>query len=290
MQESTLMIKYEHLKELMELYGQDLTQGMLILVVGLILLHWFIRRFKAYIDKHKGDQWPVKTISTIVYIILLSFILDVSFAPIGLDMETIARFMGIISLAAIALVITLRPYFPTLPFHIGNVVHIDGLFGKVEATNLYHTHLKTFDGRLVYIPNSKIMKNVVTNYHKTPGRRVRINVRIPYEQDLIKAKQVLEAAMIADPRVLITPRPQVWALDLEGGSVELGARCWVDNQNYWLTRCELIEIIKLRFDHQKIRMALPMQQLYLRHKLRDDDYPANAKKLFSTEEATNENQ
>lgn len=289
MQESTTMIKYEHLKELFDLYGQDLTQGMLILVLGLILLHWFIRRFKAYIDKHKGDQWPVNRISTIVYIILLSFILDVSFAPIGLDMETIARFMAIISLAAIVLVIMLRPYFPTLPFHIGNVVNIDGLFGKVEATNMYHTHLKTFDGRLVYIPNSKIMKNVVTNYHKTPGRRVRINVRIPYEQDLIKAKQILEAAMIADPRVLTTPRPQVWALNLEGGSVELGARCWTDNKDYWLTRCELIEVIKLRFDHQNIRMALPMQQVYLRPQLRDDDHPGDLKKWFSMKEAADEN-
>jgi small conductance mechanosensitive channel len=177
-----------------------------------------------------------------------------------------------------------------LPFHIGNVVHIDGLFGKVAATNMYHTHLKTFDGKMVFIPNSKIMKNVVTNYHNTPGRRIRINVRIPYEQDLIKAKQILETVMIADPRVLVTPRPQVWALNLEGGSVELGARCWTDNENYWLTRCELIEIIKLRFDHQNIRMALPMQQLYLRHELQDDDYPGNAKKWFSTREAANENQ
>ena len=284
------MTKYEGLKEFMELYGNILTQSMLLLMLGIILLHWFIRRFRFYIDKHKGNEWPVKRISAIVYIILLFFILNTILVHVGFDMKTMVRFLTIIGMAAIALVIVLRPYIPTLPFHIGNVVNIDGLFGKVAAINIYHTHLKTFDGRMVFLPNSKIMKNVVTNYHNTPGRRIKINVRIPYEQDLIKAKQLLEAVMITDPRVLVAPRPQVWALDLEGGSVELGARCWVDNQNYWLTRCELIEIIKLRFDHQKIRMALPMQQLYLRHELRDNDYPGNAKKWFSTQEAANENQ
>ena len=98
MHEWTFMTKYERLKELMELYGQDLTQGMLILVMGLILLHWFIRRFKAYIDKHKGNQWPVKRISIIVYIILLFFILNVSLVRIGLDLETIARFLAIMGL------------------------------------------------------------------------------------------------------------------------------------------------------------------------------------------------
>jgi len=289
MHEWSFITKYERLKEFMELYGQDLTQGMLILVLGLILLHWFIRRFKAYIDEHKGNQWPVKRISSIVYIILLFFVLNVSLIRIGLDTGTIARFLAIIGLVAIALMIVLRPYLPTLPFHIGNVVRIDGLFGKVEATNMYHTRLKTFDGRMIFIPNSKIMKNVVTNYHNTPGRRIRINVRIPYKEDLIKTKQILEAVMIADPRVLITPRPQVWALDLEGGSVELGARCWTDNKNYWLTKCELIEMIKLRFDHQNIRMALPMQQVYLRPQLGDDGEPGDPAISMTLKEAANEN-
>jgi small conductance mechanosensitive channel len=290
MHEWTFMTKYQSLKELMELYGHDLTQGMLILVMGLILLHWLIRRFKVYIDKHKGNQWPVKRISSIVYIVLLFFVLNVSLVRIGLDLETISRFLAIISLAAIALVIVLRPYLPTLPFHVGNVVLIDGLFGKVASTNMYHTQLKTFDGKMVFIPNSKIMKNVVTNYHKTPGRRVRVNVRIPYEQDLIKAKQILEAVMIADPRVLTTPRPQVWALDLEGGSVELGARCWANNENYWLTKCDLIEMIKLRFDHQNIRMALPMQQVYIRHQIGENGEPGCLENLTPTKEDANENQ
>lgn len=285
----TFMTKYEHLKESMELYGHNLIQCMLALVLGLILLHWFIRRFRAYIDKHKGDEWPVKRISSIVYITLLFFILNFCLVLAGLDLVTNARFLAIISLAAIALVVVFRPYFPTLPFHIGNVVRIDSLFGKVAAINMYHTHLKTFDGKMVFIPNSRVMKNVVTNYHNTPGRRIKINVRIPYEQDLIKAKQILEAVMIAEPRVLATPRPQVWALNLEGGSVELGARCWTDNKDYWLTRCELIEVIKLRFDHQNIRMALPMQQVYLRPQLRDDDHPGDLKKWFSMKEAANEN-
>jgi small conductance mechanosensitive channel len=262
--------EYEHLKEIMELYGLDLIQSMLILVVGVVLLHWFIRRFRIYLDKTKGNQWPVKRISAIVYIILLFFVLNLCLFQIGLDIKTIGLFLAIISLFVIAFVIVLRPYFPTLPFHVGNTVLIDGLFGKVIAINMYHTHLKTFDGKMVFIPNSKVMKNVITNYHQTPGRRIKINVSIPYTEDLIKAKQVLEAVMVADPRVLVTPRPQVWALSIEGGSVELGGRCWADNENYWLTKCDLVEMIKLRFDHQGIQMALPMQKVFFQSQLEDE--------------------
>ncbi len=264
---------YERLKEIMDLYGQDLLQSMFILVIGVVLLQWFIRRFRMYLDRTRGNQWPVKRISAIVYIILLFFVLNLCFVQIGFDFETIGLFLAIISLFVIALVIVLRPYFPTLPFHVGNPVFIDGFFGKVMATNMYHTHVKTFDGKMVFIPNSKIMKSVITNYHGTPGRRIKIDVSIPYTGDLIKAKQTLEAVMIADPRVLVTLRPQVWALDMEGGRVKLGARCWTDNENYWLTKCDLIEMIKLRFDHESIRMALPMQQIFLRPQLGDDSDP-----------------
>ena len=51
-----------------------------------------------------------------------------------------------------------------------------------------------------------------------------MNVGIRYDQDLIRAKQVLEAIMIEDPRVKVTPRPVVYVLNLSNGCVELGGR------------------------------------------------------------------
>jgi small conductance mechanosensitive channel len=263
MSQEDLIGKYEQLKHLLGLYGQDLAVGMLLLVIGLIALHGFIRWFRSFLVQHKGDQWPVGKITAIVYFILLEIVVNVSLVIMGLDAETIVRFVVIVSLSVVALIILLRPYFPVLPFHVGHTVKIDGLFGKVVATNLYHTQLKTFDGKTIFIPNTRILKNVVVNYHHTPGRRIKINLHIPYDEDLPKAKQIIEAIMIADPRVLTSPRPQVWTLDVEGGSVGLGARCWADNAKYWLTRCELTEKIKLRFDHEGIRMALPRHQVFL---------------------------
>jgi len=56
---------------------------------------------------------------------------------------------------------------------------------------------------------------------------------------------------------------------LDGGSVELGARCWTDNKKYWPTKCELTEKIKLCFDKEGIKLALPRGQVYLRHEDRN---------------------
>lgn len=284
----TMLTKYERLKNVLGLYGQDLTQGMLLLVIGLILLHWFIRWFRPFLQERKGDQWPVGKIAGVVYFILLEIILNVSFIYMGLDAETVVRFVVIISLSFIAVVILLRPYFPVLPFHTGNTVLLEGLFGKVVATNLYHTQVKTFDGKTVFVPNAKILRNVVVNYHQTPGRRIKINVRIPYGEDLLRVKRILEALMIADPRVLKAPRPQVWALDFEGGSVALGARCWAHNSEYWLTKCDLTEKVKLRLDHEGIRMALPMHRIYTHTPGEDDPEPGADLEMGPREGAVDE--
>ena len=49
MQEETIITHYEGLKHILELHGWDIAFGMLILVIGLLLLHWFIRRFKKFL-------------------------------------------------------------------------------------------------------------------------------------------------------------------------------------------------------------------------------------------------
>ncbi len=54
--------------------------------------------------------------------------------------------------------------------------------------------------------------------------------------------------MVEDANVKKTPQPVVYVLNLADSWVELGGRCWVDNLEYWVTRCDLIEKTKFRFD------------------------------------------
>jgi small conductance mechanosensitive channel len=288
MQGQELIDRYEHLKSILSLYGQDLTQGMLVMVIGLILLRRFIRWFRAFLTTRKGEKWPVAKIVAAVYLILLDIIINVSLVIIGLDAAIIVRFVVVISLSAVALFILLRPIFPGLPFRVGNVVLIDDLFGKVAAIDLYHTRMMTFDGNTVFIPNSKILKNVVINYHDRPGRRIKINLRIPCEDDLLQAKQTMEAIMIADPRVLQSPRPQVLVLDVKDGSVGLGARCWADNAKYWTAKCDLTEKIIYGLGHAGVRIALPKQQVYLSSQSEERQVPRCAANSMAFKEADDE--
>jgi small conductance mechanosensitive channel len=139
---------------------------------------------------------------------------------IGLPPRPVLQILTIITLSA-GVIAVFRPLIPTLPFKVGNTVKAGELLGKVEATTVLNTRLRTFDGKTVFVPNRKILNDDIINYHFTPSRRFTVKVNIKYDQDLMKAKQVLEAIMIEDPRVLAKPRPVVYLMSLEKGYMEL---------------------------------------------------------------------
>jgi len=128
---------------------------------------------------------------------------------------------------------------------------------------LINTRLRTFDGKTFFVPNRSIFNDIVINYHYTRTRRVKIDVGIRYDQDLIKAKQTLEAVMTEDSRVKLKPGPAVYVLYMASSSVDLGGRCWVDNKDYWVARCDLLEKAKLRFDNEGIEFAFPQLDLHI---------------------------
>ncbi len=252
-------------REIMFNYGQDMVQALIILVAGLIVTKWLIRLLKAALFKLKVDKTLASTICNVVYVLILVLVITFALVKIGADTRNVIRLLIVITLGAVALIIVFRPYFPTLPFKVGNTIFTGNILGRVEATTFLNTRLKTFDGKTVFVPNSKILNDYLVNYHFTPTRKVHLNLSIGYDQDLLKAKQVLESIMIADPRVKIKPRPVVFVLNLGHNWVELGGRCWVDNAKYWAARCDLIEKTKLRFDHEGIRFAFPQRGIHLYH-------------------------
>lgn len=257
--------KIERLGDLLTNYGWDLIWGLAALVVGLLVVRLFVnllRRGLAHV--HLKPAWRA-TLVSIISVLLYAVVLTMAAGLIGYKSENIFKLLIALTLAAIAVILLFRPYIPSLPFKEGNTIKSGDLLGKVEAITFLNTRMRTFDGRTVWIPNTKIYKDYLINYHYTPNRRIHLDLRIRYDQDVLRAKQVLEAVMIADPRVLKSPRPVVYLTHLKADCVAIGGRCWVENIKYWRARCDLLEKIKLRFDQEGLVFALPQQDVHLNY-------------------------
>ena len=247
-------------------HGPEMIQALLILVIGLVVLHWFMRKLKILLDKTITDRAKASTVLYSLYVFFLTLILSIVLVQMGFDSANIIRLLVIVSLVAIALIILLRPYIPTLPFQVGNTVKVGDLLGKIEATTLVHTRMKTFDGKTVFIPNEKILRDFVINYQVTPTRRIKIDIPIRHIKDIIKTKQLLETIMVKDPRVLKKPaRPVVYTINLVEGCVMLGTRCWVNNAKFWVARCDLLEKMLLKIDREGIALAFRRKAIRVFH-------------------------
>jgi len=190
----------------------------------------------------------------------------------GLEPRPVVRFLAILTLASIGILMVFRPLIPSLPFVVGNTVKAADLLGKVEAITVINTRMKTFDGTTVFVPNRKILDDVVINYHFTPTRKIKLAINILYDEDLIKAKQIIETIMVEDPRVHPTPRPVVYVMSIDKGYVELSGRAWTNNLDRFVVNRELLEKIKLRFDQEGIALALPQMQVHYTEKNRPRSY------------------
>jgi len=257
------MEKLARISNVITLYGQDLVLALVILVVGLIAAKMFNKVFRRFLGRLTSNVTLVSIVSNIVYVLIIVIVVAISLQQTGMEIVVIRRILAAITLAVVAIIIIFRPYIPTLPFKVGNTIKTGELLGKVEATTVLNTRIKTFDGKTVFVPNSKILNDYLINYHFTPERQIRLEIGITYRSDLLKAKKMLADILAEEPRVLNSPAARVFVLNLTENCVELAARPWVKNLDYWRTRCDLLEKIKLRFDREGITIAFPQRDIHI---------------------------
>ncbi len=205
-------------------HGIEMISAVAVLIIGLLAAKWINKVLRRSLSNLKTNATAVSVICNIVYVLMLVAVVLVSAVEAGLQVKPIIRLCILFSMIIVGVIVFFRPFLPSLPFKVGNTVKVGDLLGKIEATTFLNTRLKTFDGKTFFVPNRQILNDIVINYHLTQTRRIKINVGIRYDQDLMKAKQVLESIMIEDPRVEVKPGPVVYVLNLTNNCVELGGR------------------------------------------------------------------
>ena len=250
--------RLQNLSDVLTQHGTTIALSLAVLIAGMLLVRGI---HKGLLKLMPTNRFGVIFCNT-VYSILTMIVLIAAATEFGAKPLNELRGLSIITLVVLGLVIFMRPFLPSMPFKVGNTIKAGDLLGVVEGITFLNTRLRTFDGKTFFVPNRKIINDIVINYHFTPTRRLKIDVGIQYDQNLVKAKQVLEAVMVEDARVKNKPGPAVYVLNLARDSVELGGRCWVQNKEYWITRCDLLEKTKLRFDREGIKFAFPQLELH----------------------------
>lgn len=151
----------------------------------------------------------------------------------------------------------------TKPLHVGDYVTIGSEEGTVEEIGMTYTKLMTWDRRMIFIPNSTVTSSNVVNYTVGGKRRVDLTVTASYDADIETVKTALRAAAASVPQLL--PEEPVFArvTGYKDSSIEYALRGWCQNENYWDAYFNLLEAVKVSFDHAGVQMSYPHLNVHM---------------------------
>ena len=147
------------------------------------------------------------------------------------------------------------------PFVIGDLIEVDGEYGRVETITLRSTRLITVDGRMVAIPNAMIANAKVRSYTNFPTLRLDIPVTVGVNEPMGKVREVL-LGLCTGEQFMTEPAPQVVMKALNDYNVEVELRVWIhDETTHVKERFQLRERVKEALDAAKVDMPFETIQL-----------------------------
>ena len=147
------------------------------------------------------------------------------------------------------------------PFKKGDVIDVAGTEGIVDSIDLLVTTLKTFDNKVVTVPNGSITNSVIVNYSAEKIRRVDCVFGISYDADIAKAKDVLLAVAASCTDVIKDPPPICGVADHAASAVTLDLKAWCKTDRYYDVRYYLEEQVKKAFDEAEITIPYPQMDV-----------------------------
>lgn len=181
---------------------------------------------------------------------------------LGINTASVLASLGVVGLTvgfaakdALSNVIAGIFIFWDRPFVLGDLVEIDGAYGRVEHITLRSTRVVTVDGKMLAIPNTTIVNSTVTSYTNFPHLRLDIGVTVGVNEDLGKARRVALDLVRNESIYLEEPAPRVVVKALNDYNVELELQAWIkDEKSHVQQRFVLREALFEAFRREGVDM------------------------------------
>lgn len=149
----------------------------------------------------------------------------------------------------------------TQPFGINDEIKLGDYEGVVQDIQIRATYLKTFDGRLAVIPNSELFKNSVLVDTAFKHRRSEYDVGIGYEDDIMRAQEIMLDVMKNTDGVLNYPAPDTIMMEMGDSAIILRVRWWTQPNRSTVLRTQnlVLRNIKNRLTEEGFNIPFPIR-------------------------------
>ena len=114
------------------------------------------------------------------------------------------------------------------PFNIGDIIEIDKFKGTIKNLELRTTHIRTVDGRDIYVPNAALIKTSLVNYTKDGLLRMDFGIGLATETDVEAVRRLVLGHLAAEELVLKNPKPNLIVENLGTNTIDVRVLFWID--------------------------------------------------------------
>lgn len=149
------------------------------------------------------------------------------------------------------------------PFDVGDAVEVGGISGSVDSVSLVNTTIRTWDNKVVLVPNKSVWGQTITNINAAGERRVDMVFGIGYDDDIDKAQAILEKIVSETEGVLTEPATTIKMHELADSSVNFVCRPWAKSADYWAVNWAITKRVKEEFDAAGISIPYPQTDIHI---------------------------
>lgn len=251
-------------------FGSKIFVAILVFIIGSWIIKRIMNLFDLAMSKKKVEITLHQFLISIVSIALKAILIIIVASMIGVETASLIAVLGAAGLAVgLALQGSLANFAGGIlilffkPFKAGDVIDAQGYVGTVQEIQIFNTIILTLDNQRVIIPNGLLSNGCVKNVFVEKTRRVDMTFGISYDDDVKKAKAVLQKVMDADERVLKDPTVDIFVSAHADSSVNFLVRPWVKSEDYWPVYFATHEAVKIAFDEEGITIPYPQRDVHI---------------------------
>ncbi|MCA1779558.1 MAG: mechanosensitive ion channel [Xanthomonadaceae bacterium] len=242
----------------------------LIFVIGRWIARMITGSLKRMMSSRGLDIMLVTFLGAILYSVLLIAVVIAALSQLGIQTTPLIAVLGAAGLAiGLALQNSLGNFAAGVmlvlfrPFTKGNFIDAGGTMGTVKEVGIFSTILDTPDNRRIIVPNAQITGGTITNFSAYDTRRIDMIIGVDYSDDLRVARKAIEKVIAEHEKILKEPEPAILLMDLADSSVNFAVRPWVNSDDYWVVRGELMEQIKGALEASGCSIPFPQRDVHV---------------------------
>lgn len=251
-------------------YAMQVIGAILTLIIGFWIIGRITKLVKKGMDRHIDEESVRDFLGSLISIGLKVLLLLSVASMFGIE---VTSFVAIFGAMAFAIGLALQGNLANFAsgvlilifkfFKVGDFVEVNGHSGTVTDIFIFHTVLVALDNRLIIVPNGQITSNAIQNYTAQGSRRHDLTVGIGYDDDIDKAKALIEEIVKGLPDIDLEAGYDIFVKELADSSVNFAVRFVAKNEYFWPAYKVFFERIKKEFDANGIGIPYPQMDVHL---------------------------